>query len=259
MMEEEMGPNGGTNEEEDEEVQKVKLEKSRRLYELTMRDAGEFSSEAICTGAKYAALLHKSSAVKSARLATKLFENSKSIFGIDHYVTGEAEEVYEMTTHCSLSIFHLEYGMVPFDILGWDMRIDCYLLKPPPGYVDDEEHPAYDLYKTLPSEFIAPRRRCIFSQVVPVIVFGLPEGPLYHLNNKVGETKTFSLSENPTGPEDLIGDYLIQFEDDDLEDCEVPPEYVIALTKVPPENAIINIELPASKVDNADDKAPASS
>ncbi len=94
-----------------------------------------------------------------------------------------------MTSHCGLSIFHLDYGLVAFDILGWDMRLDCYLLKPPPPeYVDDEEQPAYDLYKKIPGEFHAPRRRCILSQVAPVIVSGLPEGPQYHLNNKVGET-----------------------------------------------------------------------
>ncbi len=265
MIEEEMGPKV-----EGEEVDKVKLEKSRRLYELTMRDRGETSAATIEKGVKYAALLYKFSAVKAARLASKLFENGKRIFGIDHHVTEEAEEVYQMATQCCASLLHPTLGMIKFNVLSWDMQKDCYVLKPPPEFADDEEHPAHDLYKEItdkaPGVFFMPRRVCILSEIVAVVVFGLPEGPLHHLNNKVGETKVFSISEDPSErSRSLVSSYEIQFEDDDLEDCEVPAECVVALTKLPPENATIKIEMPASNsnvddvVDEAPEPAPASS
>lgn len=248
---------------EGEEVDNVKLEKSRRLYELMIRDRGESSATTIAKGVKYADLLYKFSVVKSARLATKLFENSKRIFGIDHQITEEAEEVYKMTTYCCASLLHSTLGMVKFDVLGWVMEKDYYLLKPPIEFADDEEHPAHDMYKEIMEKggaFYMHRCSCILSTRVPVIVVGLPEGPLHHLNNKVGETRLFTISEDPSDP-NVLCSYTIQFEDDDLEDCEVHPEYVVALTKLPPENATIKIEMPApnSNVNDVVDEAPASS
>lgn len=243
---------------EEEEVQKVKLEKSRRLYELSMRDSGEFSETAISTGVKYAKLLYTTSVVKSERLATKLFENSKRIFGTDHWVTGRAEEVYEMTTHRGVLLPHPDHGMVEFDVLGWDMKEDCYILTPPAS-AEDEENPAHDLYKKfIGKPLVMPRRSCILSKVVPVIVFGLPPGPLYHLNNKIGENITCSFSKDSTEPS-FISSYLVQFEDEDLEDCEVPPGCVLILTsKLPPENARIKFDFRPTQGD-AVDKTPASS
>jgi len=244
-----MGAKEEKVEGEEKEVQKVKLEKCRRLYELSMRDTGEYSEAAISKGVNYAKLLYLFSTVKSERLATKLFENSKRIFGADHWVTENAEMVHEMTTHRSLSVFDRNYGMVKFDVLGWDMQEDCYILHPPEY---DEDDPAQDLYKEMKGKSVyTPRCHCILSGVVPVIVFGLPP-PLHHLNNKVGETKAFEMSE--TG---LVNSYLIQFEDEDLEDCGVPPECVLILYELPPENATIKFDFLGTQ-GNAVDKAPAS-
>mmetsp|Transcript_2457 Transcript_2457/g.4450 ORF Transcript_2457/g.4450 Transcript_2457/m.4450 type:complete len:423 (-) Transcript_2457:282-1550(-) len=250
-MKEEMGANKEKGEEEEEEeLQKVKLAKSRRLYELAMRDSGEFSATAFFKGVNYAELLYKSSVVKSVRLATKLFEDSKRIFGTDHWVTYRAEGVYDMTTRCCVSVRHPDRGVVEFDVVGWDKDEDCYALIPPES-ADDEEHPSHDLYKELTGKAVyTPRRHCILTQVVPVIVFGLPPGPLYHYNNKIGETKTFRMSEDST-ESNFISCYMIQFEDEDLEDCEVPPGCVLVLPKLPP-------EMPDTKGDSVD-KAPASS
>lgn len=248
-MKEEMGANKEKGEEEEEELQKVKLAKSRRLYELSMRDSGEFSATSFCKGVNYAELLYKSSVVKSVRLATKLFEDSKRIFGTDHWVTDRAEGVYEMTTCCCVSVGHPDRGLVEFEVVGWDKDEDCYALIPPES-ADDEEHPSHDLYKELIGKAVyTPRRHCILSRVVPVIVFGLPPGPLYHYNNKIGETTTFGMSEDSTDP-NFISCYMIQFEDEDLEDCEVPPGCVLVLPKLPP-------EMPDTKGDSVY-KAPAS-
>ena len=147
-MKEEMGANKEKGEEEEEELQKVKLAKSRRLYELAMRDSCEFSATAFFKGVNYAELLYKSSVVKSVRLATKLFEDSKRIFGTDHWVTYRAEGVYDMTTRCCVSVRHPDRGVVEFDVVGWDKDEDCYALIPPES-ADDEEHPSHDLYKEL--------------------------------------------------------------------------------------------------------------
>ena len=173
-----------------------------------------------------------------------------------------------MTTYCCASLLHSTLGFVKFDVLSWDIQRDCYVLKPPPEFADDEEHPAHDLYKEIgdkaPGVFFMPRRVCILATRVPIIVFGLPEGPLHHLNNKVGETKSFSISEDPSErSRSLVSSYEIQFEDDDLDDCEVPSECVAALTKLPAENATIKIEMPASNSnvndhDEAPEPAPAS-
>lgn len=228
---------------QEEEVDKVELEKRRRLYELTMRDSGEFSAVAINKGVKYADLLYESSVVKSQRLATKLFENSKQIFGPDHWVTDKAKETYEMTMHRGVSVLHPDYGMLKFDFLGWDRKEDCYVLKPHRS-ADDEEQSEDDRYKEMRGKTIyTPRRLCILSEIVPVLVVGLPLGPLQHLNGKIGETKLFFFSEDSTEP-NFVGGYTIQFEDEDLEDCDVPPGNVLILGKLPPENAIITCKMP---------------
>ena len=56
---------------EGEEERRVLLEKNRRLYELSKRDGGEFSTSAIIQGINYADLLHSHSIVKSSRLIPK--------------------------------------------------------------------------------------------------------------------------------------------------------------------------------------------
>jgi len=80
---------------------------------------------------------------------------------------------------------------------------------------------------------ITPRRRCILSQTVPVIVGGLPQGPLEHLNGKIGETKMFFFSEEEeeeeTDDPNMLKGYTIQFEDDNIDDCDIPPGNVFML------------------------------
>ena len=218
------------NAEEDDDI--VRLEKSRRLYELSKRECGEFSVQAINRGINYAGVLNYThSNVKGSRLIKKLYADSKRIFGPEHWVTEKAEEKLEEITHLSCSVLSLPHGMLEFDVLGYDAKEDCYLLRVPDSdSINEEEGSENDRYKDMRNKAIySPRRRCILSQTVPVIVAGLPQGPLEHLNGKIGETKMFSFSEEETDDPNMLRCYTIQFEDDNIDDCEVPPGNVFML------------------------------
>ena len=235
----------------EDEVDEVELEKSRRLYELSMRDDGEFSSSALSSGIKYADLLYISSVVKSERLATKLFENSKRIFGPGHHVTEQAERTYERTRHRGVSVPHPDHGMLKFDVIGFNAKEDCYVLKLPDFVDDDDDRYAEMRVKAV----IAPRLLCLLVESVPVVVFGLPPGPLEHLNGKIGETKSILFSEDSNLP-NFVTDYTIQFEDNSLEDNAVPPSCILMMLHLPPEdsNIVINHMPGPDEVDAKDKK-----
>ena len=100
---------------EGEEERRVLLEKNRRLYELSKRDGGEFSTSAIIQGINYADLLHSHSIVKSSRLIQKLYSDAKRIFGPEHSVTKKAEAKMETITHLGCSILEPIHGLMKFD------------------------------------------------------------------------------------------------------------------------------------------------
>jgi len=212
-----------------DDVDMMELEKSRRLYELTKRDSGELSSQAISKGVEYADLLGTHSVVKASKLITKLLVVSRQTFGMDHWVTKKAKKKHEKITTKCVSILHEDHGMMKFKLLAYNKQEDCYLLSIP-DEVDDEEGSENDRYKDMRGKTVyAPRRRVVLSEVVPVVILGLPPGPLDHLNGKIGETKMFSLSEDATDDPYCLAGYTIQFEDDNIEDCEVPPGCVLIL------------------------------
>lgn len=148
-------------------------------------------------------------------------------------MTEEAEEKLEVITHLSCSVLSLPHGMLEFDVLAYDAKEDCYFLKVPDSdSINEEEGSENDRYKDMRNKTIySPRRRCILSQRVPVIVGGLPQGPLEHLNGEIGETKmfTFSTIEGETDDPNMLRCYTIQFEIDNIDDCEVPPGNVLMM------------------------------
>jgi len=231
--------NGGDDNQVEEKVKegeeegRVLLEKYRRLYELSKRDGGEFSTSAITQGINYADLLHSHSVVKSSRLIKKLYSDSKRIFGPEHWVTEKAEEKLEVITHLSCSILEPIHGLMKFDVLAYDKKEDSYLLRVPDSdSINEEEGSENDRYKDMRNKtMVSPRRLCILTQIVPVAVMGLPQGPLEHLNGKIGETNKvfFSEEEEETVDSNIVRCYTIQFEDDNLDDCEVPPGNVLML------------------------------
>ena len=221
---------GEQAEEDKEKLDMVKLEKSRRLYELSKRECGEFSVQAVNKGIRYASVLNLHSNIKASKLIKKLYADSKRIFGPEHSVTEKAKEKMEDITHLSCSVLSLPHGMLEFDVLAYDAKEDCYLLKVPDSdSISEEEGSENDRYKDMRNKTImSPRRRCILSQTVPVIVGGLPQGPLEHLNGKIGETKMFFFAEEADDP-NYLGGYTVQFEDDNIEDCDIPPGNVFML------------------------------
>ena len=118
-------------------------------------------------------------------------------------------------------------------VLAYDKKEDCYLLKVPDlDSIDEEKGSENDRYKDMRNKtMVSPRRLCILTQIVPVAVMGIPQGPLEHLNGKIGETKKvfFAEDEEETGDSNVVRCYTIQFEDDNIDDCEVPPGNVFML------------------------------
>lgn len=222
---------GEQAEEDKEKLDMVELKKSRRLYELSKREAGEFSVQAVNRGIHYARVLNLHSNVKSSKLIKKLYAESKRIFGPEHSVTEKAKEKMEEITHLGCSVLSLLHGFLNFDVLAYDAKEDCYLLTVPDSdSINEEEGSGNDRYKDMRNKTIkTPRRRCILSQTVPVAVIGLPQGPLEHLNGKIGETKMFSFLQEETDDPNMLSGYTIQFEDDNIEDCDIPPGNVLMM------------------------------
>jgi len=132
--------NGSEQAEEDEEkLDLAELERSRRLYELSKRECGEFSVQATNRGIRYASALNLHSNVKASKLIKKLYADSKRIFGPEHSVTEKAKEKMEDITHLGCSILSLPHGFLNFDVLAYDAKEDCYLLKVPDSDSINEE------------------------------------------------------------------------------------------------------------------------
>ena len=216
----------------DPEVYRLNLEnakKMERLYELTKRDIGENSLGAIHKGWGYAQSLYKVSAVKAERLITKLFETSTRIFGPEHSLSVRARGAYEDITRTRSVMVFRKSGRTIFDVVEYDRQNDSYVLTPPESYPDGME----EQYERLQGQqFSEPRYKCFLNSCVPVVVFGLPEGTLHHLNCKIGEVVGARCANEPPY---LLKDYLIQFEDDELENTHIPMANVVMLVKgLPP-------------------------
>ena len=217
----------------DPEVYRLNLEKAKRmerLYEFTKRDYGENSYAAIHKGLWYADLLYKVSAVKAERLVTELLETSTRIFGPEHNLSVRARGAYEGITRTrSVMVFRNNERTI-FDVIEYDRQNDSYVLTPTESNPDgmEEQHKRLQGQQSI----CKPRYLCALDRCVPVIVFGLPEGTLHHLNCKIGEVVGVRCADEPPY---LLKDYFIQFEDDELENTHIPMANVIMLVKgLPP-------------------------
>ena len=214
----------------DPEVYRLNLEKAKRmerLYEFTKRDYGENSYPAIYKGLWYADLLNKVSAVKAERLVTEMLETSTRIFGPEHNLSVRARGAYEDIRR-TRSV--MENGRsIEWKVVEYDRQNDSYVLIPKESHPDGIE----EQYERMQGQqSIKPRYMCAINRCVPVIVFGLPEGTLHHLNCKIGEVVGARCADEPPY---LLKDYFIQFEDDELENTHIPMANVIMLVKgLPP-------------------------
>ena len=147
-----------------------------------------------------------------------MLQGTKQIFGPDHHVTIKVHNGCESLTHRSLAVIHPS-GVLDFDVVDYNRQHDSYVLKPPDSYSNDMEEKKYERFQG--KVFPVPRYMCALSRCVPVVVFGLLKGPLHHLNGKIGETRRWGASSKSKirRMPYLLEEYLIRFEDDELEDA----------------------------------------
>ena len=163
-----------------------------------------------------------------------MLQGTKQIFGPDHHVTIKVHNGCESLTHRSLAVIHPS-GVLDFDVVDYNRQHDSYVLKPPDSYSNDMEEKKYERFRG--GKLPVPRYMCALSECVPVVVFGIPKGPLHHLNGKFGQTLEWGSSSNAEilCMPYLLEDYLIRFEDDELEETYIPPANVLMLMKgLPP-------------------------